>query len=295
MVEDIPLVTIGLPVYNGEKFLEQALPSLLGQQFSKFQIIISDNASNDRTEEICRKYSAQDSRVHYSRNDINRGPTYNFNRVLGLAKSEYFMWAAYDDLWDPAFLSTLVACLQENPSAVVAFSQASIIDDNNRPIDHVHLTDYPMMFRLSEKDLFRRLKTYIKADDGKSNLVYGLMRTASIQKTRGFVGGFRTPYGSDILLIFRLLCKGEATGTHRVLYFKRATERHEDPSVTARLHRFFVFRMGKLTCFLKYVPLIWETHLSWLQKMSLTVDTVGRIFQWAGKGLIRGFTTIFRK
>ena len=92
-----PRVSIGLPVYNGERFLPQALDSILAQTFEDFELIISDNASTDTTEEICRTYATQDQRIHYHRHEQNRGAAWNFNYIVPLARGEYFKWAADDD------------------------------------------------------------------------------------------------------------------------------------------------------------------------------------------------------
>ena len=100
MADSQPLVSIGMPVYNGERFIRQALDSLLAQDCENFELIISDNASADGTQEICLEYAAQDGRIRYYRNENNLGALANFNRVLGLAQGPYFMWAAHDDVWD---------------------------------------------------------------------------------------------------------------------------------------------------------------------------------------------------
>ena len=105
LVGDAPKVSIGMPVYNGEKYIREALDSLLAQTFTDFELIISDNASTDGTEAICREYAARDPRIRYVRQSENRGPTANFHFVLDEAVGEYFMWAAYDDLWGNHFLA----------------------------------------------------------------------------------------------------------------------------------------------------------------------------------------------
>ena len=102
-----PRVSIGLPVYNGELFLENALDSILSQTYSDFELIISDNASDDKTEEICRSYAARDKRVRYSRNAHNLGAAPNYNRVYHLARGRYFKWASHDDVLAPEFLISL--------------------------------------------------------------------------------------------------------------------------------------------------------------------------------------------
>ena len=120
-----PKVSIGLPVYNGEKFLAEAIESILGQTFSDFELIISDNASTDRTEEIARSYAASDRRIRFVRQEGNRGASKNFGLVFELASGEYFKWAAYDDVLMPDFLTECVALLDDDPSAVLEIGRAS--------------------------------------------------------------------------------------------------------------------------------------------------------------------------
>jgi glycosyltransferase involved in cell wall biosynthesis len=120
--EQKPLVSIGLPVYNGEESLRPALDCLLAQDYNNFELIISDNASTDGTVQICQAYVQRDTRIRLHCNQQNVGIVANFARVLDLANGNYFMWAAHDDLWAPAFLSVLVEELENNPEASVAMS-----------------------------------------------------------------------------------------------------------------------------------------------------------------------------
>lgn len=114
-----PRVSIGVPVYNGEPFLKQALESLLAQTFTDFEVIISDNASTDSTPEICQEFAARDRRVRYHRNARNTGMIANFRNVLELATGDFFMWACADDIRPPDAVKTLVAAFLNNPQAVM--------------------------------------------------------------------------------------------------------------------------------------------------------------------------------
>lgn len=125
-------LSIGLPVYNGEKFIKASINSILAQTFTDFELIISDNASTDKTEEICRAYAAQDSRIRYYRNDKNIGCSGNFNRVFELSTGEYFKWVAYDDLHAPDFLEKCIAALDQDPSIILCHSQAYFIDEQEK-------------------------------------------------------------------------------------------------------------------------------------------------------------------
>ena len=123
-----PRVSLGLPVYNGDNFLEPTLRSLLEQTFEDFELIISDNASTDRTREICETYAARDPRVRYVREEENRGMIWNFNRVFELGRGEYFKWAAHDDLVADTFLEICVEQLDRDPELAICCPSASPID-----------------------------------------------------------------------------------------------------------------------------------------------------------------------
>jgi glycosyltransferase involved in cell wall biosynthesis len=126
-------LSIGLPVYNGERFLAEALDCLLAQTFQDFEIIISDNASTDRTSEICRDYTRADRRVRYVRNQRNLGAIANCNRVFELSTAPLFKWAAHDDLYREGYLESCVRLLDRNPDVILAHSNTILIDENGEP------------------------------------------------------------------------------------------------------------------------------------------------------------------
>ena len=121
MADRKPFICIGMPVYNGEMFIRQALDSLLAQSYENFQLIISDNASTDATREICEEYAIKDIRIKYLRQKKNLGATNNFKYVLEQASGDYFMWAAHDDEWDARFIDTLIKVLEANKNVSVLF------------------------------------------------------------------------------------------------------------------------------------------------------------------------------
>lgn len=115
-----PLVSIGMPVFNAQKYIRRALDSLLSQTYPNFEIIISDNCSEDETADICKRYAELDKRVRLSINKTNLGINANFKIVYRKALGKYFMWAACDDYWEPEFIKKLVNELESNPGAGVA-------------------------------------------------------------------------------------------------------------------------------------------------------------------------------
>jgi glycosyltransferase involved in cell wall biosynthesis len=181
----VPRVTVGVPVYNGARYLSEALDSLLAQTFEDFEIIISDNASTDETGEIATAYAARDSRVRYVRNRTNIGSTRNYNRVINLATGEYFRWAAADDLSGPHFLAECIEVLDNKPDVVMAYPRTMLIDVDGKPIspydDGMHL---PMA---RPADRFIRVLERIAL----CNAIYGVARMSVLRRTsmlRPFVG-----------------------------------------------------------------------------------------------------------
>ncbi len=141
-----PHVSVGMPVYNGENYVEQALDSILTQTYLDFELIISDNASTDGTQRICQAYAAQHRRIRYYRNQQNVGAARNYNRVFELSTGEYFKWAAHDDVLAPDFLSKCVQVLDETPEVVLSYPRAKIIDEEGTVVstyDVVLRTDSP--------------------------------------------------------------------------------------------------------------------------------------------------------
>ena len=137
----MPKVSIGLPVYNGELYICDALNSLLAQTFTDFELLISDNASEDNTGAICKEYASKNSNIRYIRQNRNLGLIENFRFVLDEACGEYFIWAAADDLQEPNFISVLVKVLDDNPTFVCAMTDAKKIGNKPQMLDDLGLLD----------------------------------------------------------------------------------------------------------------------------------------------------------
>ena len=141
-MSDSPLVTIGLPVYNSERYLRQSLNSLLAQTYRDFTLIINDNASTDGTARICEEYAAADSRVKCFRNETNIGNPRNFNRVFELTTTPYLKWSTADDFWEPTFLERAMQVMESDPTVALCYPKTYIVDAdgaNRRPVeDRLH-------------------------------------------------------------------------------------------------------------------------------------------------------------
>ena len=132
-----PLVSIGMPLYNEERFLAQALDSLLAQDFKDFELIISDNASQDATWKICLEYASRDARIRCYRNETNIGAVKNCNRTVALASGRYFMWAAGHDLWHPSYVSRCLNVLTTDPQVALCYAQIRVISYDGGTIELV--------------------------------------------------------------------------------------------------------------------------------------------------------------
>ena len=181
----VPKVSIGMPVYNGEKFIAKALDSLLGQTFTDFELIISDNASTDRTPDICTEYANRDKRIRYIRQGRNHGAIWNWEYVLRQAKGEYFMWAAHDDTRNPDCLSKYVEVLNSNNDVGLVFSNFALYNFVSGEKRTVHVT--PSMLNNKSFNFLIRLFNPVPS------LTYGMFRR-SLYKRNEKVNDFHGLY-----------------------------------------------------------------------------------------------------
>ena len=218
-----PKVSIGLPVWNGEEFLPQALDSLLGQTFSDFELIISDNASTDATEAICMAYSARDSRIRYYRNAENVGLQANTQRVLDIATAPLFMWACHDDVWDVTYVQKMVDQLDQDPSLVLAGCNAASIDERG-----TLRTFYDNCRVYSLNTPFERARRLIgeHPQGGHAFLIVAVMRTDVAQRLsladfNAISNLNRGKYAWDKRALFRLVFEGDFYVSNETMYYHR--------------------------------------------------------------------------
>jgi glycosyltransferase involved in cell wall biosynthesis len=172
-----PRVSIGLAVRNGAAYLVQAIESILAQTLADFELILSDNASNDSTEDICRHYAAQDGRIRYYRNPNNIGGTNNENQTFCLARGQYFRWAAHDDILAPTLLDKCVAVLDAHPEVVLCYTETAEIDQNS------DTTGIVARRKGMAGEPHQRLNELIHRDH-QCEMIYGVMRSETLRQTR---------------------------------------------------------------------------------------------------------------
>lgn len=209
-----PRVSIAMPAYNCEQYVGAALDSLLAQTWGDFELCISDNASTDGTEQICRQYAARDSRIRYTRRSENIGGPGNFRYVFSLCRGDYHKWSTSDDRWDPAYLEKCVAVLDREPGVVLCYSKTQLIDAEDKLIslyeDNLHLV------AASPRARFWQLMTSI----GLCNAHLGLIRRSAMLHTR-LIGNERP---SDVHFLAELSLYGKFWLIPEYLFYRRFHE-----------------------------------------------------------------------
>jgi len=206
-----PQVSIGLPVYNGEKYLREAVDSILAQSYRDFELIIADNASTDRTQNICLEYASKDHRIRYQRNERNLGSSMNHNLVFNMAVGEYFRWAGHDDIIDRGFLLKCVEVLDRDQDIVLCMPATIIIDESGR-----YSKEYTFEADASSPKPHQRFKDFVFKNKSGS-YAYGLIRTQSMAQT-ALEGLFPS---SDLVFLAELTLYGKFYLLPDRLFYRR--------------------------------------------------------------------------
>lgn len=236
MNDSSPRVSIGLPTYNRPEFLKLVLECFRRQTFSDFELIISDNASQDPdVQKLCERYALQDSRFRYVRQPINHGPERNFRFVYDQSRAPLFMWASDDDLWPSNFLEKGLAALDGNPLASAWFCQVVNINAHGDVIRR-----YPSFRRfqstaLKPADLIRFL--WEPEIMGKANLIYSIFRRETLAEVIDlFLRERPSSWGSDMNLVYGYLCRSNIVVDDQLMLQKRVPVESIDQVTKPRLH-----------------------------------------------------------
>lgn len=276
-----PKVSIGVPVYNGERYLETALEALLGQTYTDLELLIQDNASTDHTGDICRQYAQQDPRVKYVRNNANVGAAENHNLVFRRSRGEYFKWAAHDDLCARHFIEACVDVLDHDPSVILCTGEIQLIEEDGSPVqydpkakcyvtrsgNHVGRIDPPHRAEGENPAgrywdiLVRTMRTFE---------LLGLIRSDTLRQTVLH----ENYYGSDKVLLAELSLRGRFHVMPRVLFYRRChsgqssrlSAAEKGKWIGSRLQSGMVTRVRKLIP--AYARVIHRAPLSLPQKLA---------------------------
>jgi len=226
-----PRLSIGVPVYNGANYIAEAITSHLEQDFSDFELVVSDNCSDDGTADIVNEFVKADNRVTYSRNDTNVGGPANFNRLFRLTSGELFRWAAADDRIEPGYLSKVVEMMDADPAIVIGHSDALLIDPKSEPMLKMH------QGYLGGDGFMEAIKLYPPAGDERFHsdhphnridavinnnhrnfYIFGIMRRSTMMQTK-LHGAF---YGGDRTLLVEMALRGTFRKVPEPLFASRS-------------------------------------------------------------------------
>jgi glycosyltransferase involved in cell wall biosynthesis len=277
MLPSTPKVSIGLPVYNGAKYLRSAIDSILSQTYLDFELIISDNASTDETAQICQEYASKDSRVHYFRNKENRGATANHNRVFRLSSGKYFKWASHDDILDSKFLGKCVEILDRDVSVVLCHSTTGRINEFSKFLDN-----YEFGARVDSNKRSECFSDIISNRNNAWILLLGLIRSNALKKTR-LLGAYAS---ADRVLLGELSLLGPFKVIHECLFFRREhSQSYTNKSQSYKDRRDWWAKIEKSAFILPYWQVFKEnsesvkrSHLVWAERRSCYVQILKWVF-----------------
>ncbi|MEC7763666.1 MAG: glycosyltransferase family 2 protein [Pseudomonadota bacterium] len=210
--EDLPRVSIGLPVFNGEKYITETLDSILAQTFRDFELIICDNASTDRTEAICRSYAQTDPRVRYHRQPTNLGACANYDMAFRMSRAPYFKWHAHDDLLAPKYLERMVGVLDGDPTCILAHSQTVRINGfGTQTLCFLDQIDF------DSDEPARRLAHWVLPLARNNAPIFGLIRRDAMERTP-LHGDF---IASDRVFLAAITLLGRSRIVPEPLFFNR--------------------------------------------------------------------------
>lgn len=231
MVQDFdanrsPKVSIGIPVYNGDDFLAEAITSVLAQTFTDFELIICDNASTDGTAAICHEFAAKDDRIVYFRQPENLGASANFAKTFELSRGTYFRWHGHDDCIAPTFLADLVAVMDPDPGIVLAYPRTVMINEFGE-----EKWCFMEFFANNSEDPAARLWSFLGPPrDDYTNPQFGLLRRDAMAKT-DLLGGY---LASDRTFLSHMALLGRSVEIEPCLFLRRE---HEQMSTTANQNK----------------------------------------------------------
>ena len=256
-----PLVTIGIPVYNGADEIEQALTALGEQTYRNYRLFVSDNASTDGTWDILQRAAAHDDRIVLHRQSTNIGHTENFRYVLEQATTEYFMWHAHDDWLIPNYLEELVRVITTEQGCTFVSPILLYMTEDGSMIRQVPFPELPMQSRLA--------RVRILLDDPAGPRVYGLFQTQALRRAKASLQDFRYVWGWDALLQLPFILNDQMRGTNRTTYYKPIKDfslKLYRPETRSKLLRFWLH--------------YWSFHLRYWRASTLSPFAKLRCLPW---------------
>jgi glycosyltransferase involved in cell wall biosynthesis len=225
MKAETPLVSIGLPVYNGENFVAEAIQCALNQTFSNWELVICDNCSTDLTVAICRQFADQDSRIRVYENIRNMGVSFNYNEVFRLSRGQYFKWIAHDDLFAPRFIESCIREFDNDERLVLVCPKICYVGPNGQLLRRQ--TSELSVLETTGESRARRFMALAAQGMDFIWLAYGLIRSDVVQQS-GALGLYA---GDDQVLLFKIALRGCIKQIEGEMLFRRE---HPEASTVKR-------------------------------------------------------------
>ena len=288
--ETKPLLSIGLPVYNGLPYLEASIRSLLASDFRDFELIVCDNASTDGTGDVVQALAAEDDRIRYVRNEQNIGAARNYNKSLELARGTYFRWAAADDLITPGVLSKCIEVLENDPAVLLAFPQTRLIDGEGNL-----LGDYDDGDGWGAESPVERFR-FSLTRWGLSNTMFGVIRR-DILIHADLQGNYPA---SDLVMQSSLAIRGKFVQVRGEYYFRRMHAGATDSLDPVSLAQFYdpgrdrAFQAKLPRLFRELLGVIRRAPVSRADRMRMRLALLRRAY-WMRKELARELKMVIRR
>lgn len=211
------MLTIGMPVYNGERFIAQALRSLIMQDFRDWVMLVADNCSTDNTVAIVQDFCRQDARIRLIRHERNIGAIHNFLFLAEQTTTPFFMWAAADDEWSSNYVGGCIAALEADPE--LGFAGGTVA---NTDLNGARVRSYRPFSSFERKGVAARVISFAAAReaDGKANMIYSVYRTPLV-KTVCSIPGIFEGWGSDMAFVAAALARGRYAQVQQAVLLKR--------------------------------------------------------------------------
>ncbi len=272
-VDHIPAVSIGLPVYNGARFISKAIDSVLAQEFEDFELIIVDNASTDETVEICAGYADRDQRIRLVQNEVNVGAAPNFNKAFHLARARYFKWLAHDDWIEPAYLGQCFEVLESRPDVALCHSRTRIFSEDGQ-FEQDYSDDLD-----GENEHPRKRFMSVLNDMGRVFPVFGLMRTENLHRSvlMGVNPRADHVFVAEMALMGKFCLLPEYLNANRTTVSARSVRDQRSWWDAAKDSN---YKPTFTLMFLSHLTAIRRSRLSRLNKMILTAQTCRFFFSF---------------
>ena len=269
-MSEVPAVSIGMPVYNAEEYLPATIGAILAQDFTDFELIISDNASTDRSAEICEEFARRDSRIRFIRQPVNRGATVNFRFVLDAARAPLFMWAAADDVRSRDFLTHTVALLRSRPDVIAANCRTRF---DNGDFERKRMGDGP----IEHEDPAQRVLAFFGYWHANGRY-YSLFRREALLRNRALRD--EEYLASDWSIVLELLKLGkiaQADGGELILGSRGASSRN----LFRYYHRSVIDYVLPLWKFWRFTERLSASGFTWRQRFRLRTRVIGLNIEFA--------------